>query len=184
VNQSTGVSDLALIQAIAAGQTAALDELYTRYGGPIYSFLMARLGDPGQAEEVLQDVIMSVWRSAVGFRGDSKVLTWLLTIARNRAINLQRKRKLDVVPLFDEVDAPLGETGPLEKVVRQSEHAAVREALLKLPEKQREVLVLVFYHQLSEAEVSQVLDIPPGTVKSRLHRGKERLRRVLVQSEV
>lgn len=184
MNVHEASSDEALLQAVASQQPGALDELYRRYSGAILGFLLARLDDPGQAEEVLQDVILAVWRHAASFRGESKVLTWLLSIARNHATNIQRKRRLPIVPLVDELDAALNETGPLEKVIRKSEQGAVREALRRLPPRHREVLVLVFYHQLSEAEIARVLDIPPGTVKSRLHRGKEQLRRVLLQGEV
>jgi RNA polymerase sigma factor (sigma-70 family) len=175
-------SDLALIQAMAAGHAPALDELYARHGSAIFSFLMARTGDRPLAEEVVQDVMLAAWQGASGFRGESKVLTWLLTIARNRVINAQRRRDLPLVPYNDALDSPTDDTGPLEKVVKQAEQRAVRELLDKLPAHQREVLILVFYHQLSEVEVAEVLDIAVGTVKSRLFRGKEALRRGL-QSE-
>jgi RNA polymerase sigma factor (sigma-70 family) len=175
----TDTSDLALMQAIAGGHAPALDELYARYSSAIFGFLMARLSDRQLAEEVLQDVMLAAWRSAGSFRGESKVLTWLLSIARNRAINAVRKRKVPVVPYNDALDSPTDDTGPFERLVRQSEQRAVREVLQRLPDHQREVLVLVFYHQLTEAEVADVLGIAVGTVKSRLYRGKEALRRAL-----
>jgi RNA polymerase sigma factor (sigma-70 family) len=176
------MSDHALIQAIAAGHTPALDELYARFGSAVFGFLVARTGNRPLAEEVVQDVMLAAWQGAAGFRGESKVLTWLLSIARNRAINAQRRRDVPLVPYNDALDSPTDDTGPLEKVVRSAEQRAVREVLEKLPAHQREVLVLVFYHQLTEIEVAEVLDIAVGTVKSRLHRGKETLRKVL-QSE-
>jgi RNA polymerase sigma-70 factor (ECF subfamily) len=145
----------------------------------LLSFLTCRLGERPLAEEVLQDVMLAAWQGASQFRGESKVLTWLLAIARNRAINARRKHAPLAIPLSDAVNAQATDTGPLERVVRQHEHLAVRETLLKLPQQQREILVLVFYHQLSEAEVAQVLGISVGTVKSRLHRAKQMLRRVL-----
>lgn len=175
----TQSSDLALMHAMAAGQAPALDELYARYSSAILGFLIARLGDRQLAEEVLQDVMLAAWRGAEGFRGDSKVLTWLLSIARNRAINARRKYRPTLVPYQDALDSPTDDTGPFERLVRQSEHHAVRTVLEQLPDHQREVLVLVFYHQLTEAEVAGVLDIAVGTVKSRLHRGKQALRRAL-----
>jgi RNA polymerase sigma factor (sigma-70 family) len=176
--------DMALMQAMADGQSAALDALYARFSSAVFGFLMVRLNNRQTAEEVLQDVMLAAWRGAGGFRGESKVLTWLLTIARNRAINVQRRRKLTFVPFNDALDSPLDDTGPLERVVRQNEQRTVRETLRKLPEGQREVLTLVFYHQMTESEVAEVLDIPVGTVKSRLHRGKEALRRLLQQEAV
>jgi RNA polymerase sigma-70 factor (ECF subfamily) len=175
----TEVSDLALMQEIAVGHAPALDELYARYSSAIFGFLVARLRDHQLAEEVMQDVMLAAWRGAGSFRGESKVLTWLLSIARNRAINAVRKHHVPVVSYNDALDSPADDTGPFERLVRQSELRAVREVLDRLPDHQREVLVLVFYHQLTEAEVAGVLDIAVGTVKSRLHRGKEALRRAL-----
>jgi len=180
ITPMTQVPDLALMQAMAGGDARALDELYARYGAGIFSFLMARLGGERQlAEEVLQDVMLAAWNGAGGFRGDSKVLTWLLSIARNRAINATRRRRLPAVPFHDAINARADDTGPLEKVLRQTEHRVVREALVNLPANQREVLVLVFYHHLTMNEVAGVLRISTGTVKSRLHRAKEALRRTL-----
>jgi RNA polymerase sigma factor (sigma-70 family) len=175
----SSASELVLIQEMAAGNSGALDELYARYGPAIFSFLMARTSNMTLSEEVLQDVMLAAWRSAASFRGDSKVLTWLLTIARNRAINAQRRHTPLVISLNEASDLGAGDTGPLERLMRQGEYQAVREQLEHLPAHLREVLVLVFYHQLTEAEVAGVLDIPAGTVKSRLHRGKEALRKAL-----
>jgi len=175
--------DHLLIRQMAEGQTQALDELYARYGPGILNFLFARLNDRQLAEEVLQDVMLAAWRSAPNFRGESKVLTWLLTIARNRAINTQRKRRPTLVELNDEVKLQANDTGPLEKVSKLDKYEALRAGLDQLPDAQREVLVLVFFHQLSGAEVAEMLNISVGTVKSRLFRAKEMLRRVLPGEE-
>jgi RNA polymerase sigma-70 factor (ECF subfamily) len=172
-------SDRALIDAVAGGDTQALEALYARYGSAILNFLVARLGNPQLAEEVLQDVMLAVWRSAGTFRGDSKVLTWLLTIARNRAINATRKKRPTLVELNEEISLRDNDTGPLEHVIHQGQQAVIRDAIQQLPAGQREVLVLVFYHQMTGAEIAEILDITPGTVKSRLHRAKQTLRRLL-----
>jgi RNA polymerase sigma-70 factor, ECF subfamily len=171
--------DRALLRAMAAGDSRALDELYSRYGPAILSYLAARLYDRAQAEEVLQDVMLAVWRNAANFRGESKVLTWMLTIARNRAVNAMRKHQVSQTPLDDVFELQSTDTGPVEKLEKGSQREAVREALKHLPEMQREILELVFYHQLSGQEVADVLGINQGTVKSRLHRAKEALRRAL-----
>lgn len=171
--------DVLLIQGMAQGNAHALDELYARRGPGILSFLVAHVGDHTLAEEILQDVMLAAWNNAASFRGDSSVRTWLLVIARNRAMNTYRKRKLPLVTLDDAFGVFGNDTGPLEKVERKGNENRVRAALSQLPLQQREVLVLVFYHQLSGPEVAQVLGINEGTVKSRLHRAKEALRRVL-----
>lgn len=175
--------DWQLIRAMAAGDAGALDELYARHGPYILSFLVARLRNRQLAEEVLQDVMLSAWNSAASFREESKVRTWLLVIARNRAINMQRKRKLQLVQLYEEGDMLSEDTSPSQRMERYDNKSLVREAINQLPEHQREVLVLVFYHQLSGPEVADVLDISVGTVKSRLHRAKEMLKRVLMKED-
>jgi RNA polymerase sigma-70 factor (ECF subfamily) len=171
--------DYALIQAIATGDARALDELYARHGPGLLSYLTAYTSDRQLAEEVLQDVMLAVWENAGGFRGDSKVRTWLLVIARNRALNAQRRKMPDIVSIDDVYEPASGDTEPLERLARKTERALLRAALDKLPSVHREILVLVFYHQLSGAEVAEVLGINIGTVKSRLHRAKEALRRVM-----
>ncbi len=171
--------DAALIRRMASGEVHALDELYTRFGPAILSYLAVRLYDRALAEEVLQDVMLAVWRSAASFRGESKVLTWMLTIARNRAINTMRKHNVTQTPLDDVFEIQSPDTGPQEKLEKLNQSAMVRRALWTLPEMQREILELVFYQQLSGAEVADVLGINTGTVKSRLHRAKEALRQAL-----
>lgn len=171
--------DVALIQAIAAGEARALDELYARHGPGLLSYLTAYTNDRQLAEEVLQDVMLAVWDNAANFRGDSKVRTWMLVIARNRALNAQRRKMPDIVSIDDVYEPASTDTEPLERLARQAQMAMLRAALDRLPGVHREILVLVFFHQLSGLEVAQVLGINVGTVKSRLHRAKEALRRVM-----
>jgi RNA polymerase sigma-70 factor, ECF subfamily len=172
--------DYALIQGMAARDSRALDELYERHGRGILSFLVAQLHDNRQlAEEVLQDVMLAAWENAGNFRGESKVRTWLLVIARNRALNAVRRRSPLLVELDDNLSNYDDDTSPLERVQRQFRGQALRKAIENLPAQHKEILVLVFYQGLSGAEVAQVLKISEGTVKSRLHRAKEALRRLL-----
>src|SRR5262249_2890316 len=151
----------------------ALNDLYARYGGLLLAFLNARVGNRELAEELLQDVMLAAWEHASSFEMRSKVKTWLLVIARNRAINSYRKKRVPVIHLSDVFHVQSEDTGPMEAAERDERKDAVREAIQKLPEAQREVLVLVFYHGLTGPEVAEVLDISEGTVKSRLHRAKE-----------
>jgi RNA polymerase sigma-70 factor (ECF subfamily) len=171
---------MTLIQGMAAGDSQALDLLYAKYGRAILAFLMAHLHENRQlAEEVLQDVMLAAWDHAASFRGDSKVKTWLLVIARNRALNALRRHSPIWVELNEDLTAVDDETSPLERVQRQVKGQALRKAIDSLPNQHREILTLVFYEQLSGVEVAQVLGISEGTVKSRLHRAKDALRRVL-----
>lgn len=171
--ESEDLSDAGLIRAMAAGEAEALRTLYERLGPRVLSYLLGQLPTRELAEEVLQDVFLAAWRASGGFRGDSKVLTWLLTIAHNRAINARRRKQLDKVPLdsrrHGDVRAPdLGE--------RVAHRMDVRHALRTLPEAQRAALELVFFHGLAIAEAAAVLDVAPGTIKSRIFRAKAALR--------
>jgi len=168
---------LALLHRIARQDEDALDELYRRVGPGLLGYLIGRLQDAHLAEEVLQDVLLAAWRSAPHFRGECRVLTWLLTIARSRAINAFHRQ---IVPAAHDVPIDGPDLDKISQTSSSVETASVyldlRAAFQELPEEQRETLELVFYHGLSQEEVAQVLNIAPGTVKSRLHRAKDRLR--------
>jgi RNA polymerase sigma-70 factor (ECF subfamily) len=171
--------DLTLLREIAAGQAWALEALYARVGPALLSYLVAWLSDRQQAEEVLQDVMLAVWDHARNFRNESSVYTWLLVIARNRAMNAQRRYHPDSVPLDDRETFPSPDTGPQEAAEKRATASTVRKAIAELPDHQREVLVLTFYHHLSGQEIADMLGISLGTVKSRLNRAKEALRHLL-----
>ena len=179
--RNTAVStdpDIILFQRIARGDESALEELYQHFAPGLLSYLARRLGDQRLAEEVLQDVMLAAWRSAAHFRGECSVSTWLLTIARNRSINAYHRQVIpaaSVVPLEDPDDANfLFSPDPPES---QFDLLAAVQAL---PDEFRETLELVFIHGLSLDETGRVLGVPVGTVKSRLHRAKERLRRLVM----
>jgi RNA polymerase sigma-70 factor (ECF subfamily) len=172
--------DLPLMQAMAKKDSSALEELYQRHGARLLAYLSARLGDAGLAEEVLQDVMLSVWQNASRFRGECRVVTWLMAIARNRAINAFH-RKLPASSAALSIDDPnlawIGKKSPeIEKV---GAYEGVQAALLAISEEQRETLELVFFHGLSLSETAYVQGISTGTVKSRLHRAKARIREIM-----
>jgi RNA polymerase sigma-70 factor (ECF subfamily) len=165
-----------LVQAIGRGDALALEELYRRHGLTILSYLIGQVSDRALAEELLQDVMLAVWQGAAHFRAESQVYTWMLAIARKRAITARQKRQIPAVPLSD--NAAASTPGPLETLVRQDEREAMRTALDALPPGQRETLELIFYHDLSGPEAAAVLGVAPGTIKSRLSRAKTLLLRL------
>lgn len=170
-------SDPTLVARLAAGETQALDVLYARHGLALLGYLVGQVGDQALAEEILQDVMLAVWHGAGSFRGDSSVRTWMLAIARRRAITERQRRSVDAVALDDDLAA--NDTGPLDVLIQRAERDDLRAALRRLPDDQRETLELVFYHDLSGPEVAEVMGISPGTVKSRLHRAKALLKGLL-----
>jgi RNA polymerase sigma-70 factor (ECF subfamily) len=172
--------DLALLKAMVRHDVLALEELYRRRGPGILAYLAGRLRERGLAEEVLQDVMLSAWQGAPRFRGECRVYTWLLAIARNRAINAFHRQRSAHAPAvsFEEAQLEwLGEASP--EIESFGAYDGIYAALLTLPEEQRETLELVFFHGLSLAETALVLRISAGTVKSRLHRAKARMREIM-----
>jgi RNA polymerase sigma-70 factor (ECF subfamily) len=155
-----------------------LEILYARHGPALLSYLTGQLGERQRAEEVLQDVMLAVWQAAPSFRGDSQVRTWLLAIARYRAINARQRHPAPADPLPDQMIAS-GEA-PLEAIAQAAQQDEVRRALQALPDDQREALELVFFHGLTGPEAARVQNVAVGTIKSRLHRAKAALRKALL----
>lgn len=163
--QSLDLQDLRRVQA---GEQHALRALYDRHHGGLYRFLRSDLGRE-DAEEVLQDVFMTVWHRAGTFREASTVSTWLYGIARNLARNRQRKHR----PTHELLE------GDAAYTPEQVEFLTALAAVRRLPAREREVVELVSLGELSLAEAASVLGIPVGTVKSRLHAARQRLRAAL-----
>jgi RNA polymerase sigma-70 factor (ECF subfamily) len=166
--------DHTLVRAMAAGEEAALDALYARHGARLLAYLLGQLGERALAEEALQDVMLAAWKGAPHFRAESRVTTWLIGIARYRALNVRRGQR----PHHREAASldTLGSLADGEGDDPFAHELVVRTALAALPAHQRETLELIFYHQLSGDEAAAVLGVAPGTVKSRLHRALAALR--------
>ncbi|MBB2911785.1 RNA polymerase sigma-70 factor (ECF subfamily) [Streptosporangium becharense] len=163
--------DARVIARIAWGDPQALTELYERYARPLFAFLYRLAGDRGTAEEILQDTLLAVWRSAHTYQGRSTVGTWLFGVARRQAHN--RLRATPPPLAADPFDRPDPAPGPEELATGDDR---VQKALARLPLAQREVVVLAFLDDLGHREIAEVLGIPVGTVKSRLHHARATLR--------
>lgn len=165
---SAVVTDEALLQRLGDGDARALETLYQLHGAALFGFLLAITDDRTLAEEVLQDTLLAAWRSAAGFRGGAKVRTWLFAIARRQARDRTRRRRLPVVA--DEEGAMVADPapGPEQLALLRDDVADVVQAARELPPHQREVLALIFVHELTYEEAARVVGVPLGTVKSRL----------------
>jgi len=173
------IDDVQLLKRIAREDRQALAELYTRYQRPLFSYLLQLTPDYGLAEELLQDTLVAVWKSARTFEGRSSVLTWLVGIARRQAHNTLRQRKLPLVDISELDCMPAQELEPeafaLASVVRDE----LAQAFRQLAPVHREVLLLTFIQELSYQEIATVLEVPVGTVKSRLSNARRALRAFL-----
>jgi len=175
-------TDFDLIQRIAAGDEDALRILYAAYGQRLYAYAIRRTGDRSLADEVVQDSLVAVWQGAPRFRGEGRVIAWLLGIVHHKALNALRGRNVLPLPDGDGVNEP---QDPAPSPVERADHGEQRRQLLaamaQLSGEHRTVLDLVFYQGLSLAETAEVCGCPVGTIKSRLAYAKACLRGVLTR---
>jgi RNA polymerase sigma-70 factor (ECF subfamily) len=172
--------DRELVRRVASRDRDALTDLYRRHGGALFGQILFVVGDRGMSEEIVQDTMVAVWRDAASFRGDSRVLSWMIAIARRKARDRMRRCRPAVVDndLFEHADAT---AGPEVLALDRVEMAEVAAALTTLRPRHREVLGLVFGAGLSLPEVADVLEIPVGTVKSRLNAARTALSQHLAE---
>lgn len=173
------LSDLELVKALAAGELDAMDTLYGRYSGLAYSLALRILGDPGRAEDAVQDAFVRIWSRAASFDASRGSLrTWVLTVVRNRAVDYLRgapARQRSELELRVEVPAAGAGSDPWGVVSESLERSAVREALASLPPEQRQMIELAYYGGYTQTEIAGMVDVPLGTVKSRTRLAMEKL---------
>ena len=173
-----GLSDETLLAAMGAGDADAAAVFVRRFQSRVYGLALTMLHDPGLAEDVAQETFVRAWRSAGTYdarRG--RVPTWLLAIARNLAIDRARLRP--VIPVDPEVIASELDIAKHDAVPDVVERERMREALAALPEDQRRALVLVAYAGKTAREISELDEVPLGTVKTRIRAAMHKLRETL-----
>ncbi len=175
------VSDVALLQAIARGDEASLARLYDQYRVILFGLLVRILNSREEAEDVLQEVFLQVWRRAGDYdeqRG--KPFTWLVTLTRSRAIDrlriLSSRQRLATSVAQDQ---PAEASDALKETVRSEQKDIVRQALAELPEEQRRTLLLAYFEGLTQTEIAAKLNAPLGTVKTRMRSALTKLRETL-----
>lgn len=175
--------DAALVARIAVGDAAALGELHDRHAGILLALVRRILGDRGEAEEIVQEVFLQVWHQAARYDlRRSAVSTWLVLIARSRAIDRLRTRKVASRTLDAfQVEKKDAHTSPDEgrSVHLAQQRHRVREVLDALPQEQREVLELAFFADLTQSEIAERTGTPLGTVKTRTLLAMKKLRQAL-----
>ena len=175
----TTADDQASLERMARGDQAGLAEMYDRHGRLVYSLALRIVRDRGDAEDVTQDVFVQAWRQASRFdttRGN--VAAWLLTMARSRAIDLIRRRRVRPQPGADDMVMETKDASPAPDVqfewVQRAE--VIQEAMGALPLLQRLAIELAFFEGLTQAEIAEQLEVPLGTVKTRIRQGLLKLR--------
>jgi RNA polymerase sigma-70 factor (ECF subfamily) len=174
-------SDVALLQAIGRGDEAALARLYDQYRVILFGLLIRILNSREEAEDVLQEVFLQVWRRAGDYdeqRG--KPFTWLVTLTRSRAIDRLRalgaRQRLATSAAQEQ---PEEASDALKETYRSEQKEIVRQALADLPEEQRRTLLLAYFEGLTQSEIAAKLNAPLGTVKTRMRTALTKLRESL-----
>ncbi|MBB6410228.1 sigma-70 family RNA polymerase sigma factor [Mesorhizobium sangaii] len=168
-------TDRALVDRVAKGDRAAVRLLFMRHHARIYRFVARQTGSDMMADDIANEVFLELWRQAPSFEGRSEVSTWLLGIARFKALSSLRKKKEDWID--DEAAAAVPDSADTPEVVTMKEDkaAALRRFVDALPEEHRTVIDLAYYHGQSVGEIGEVLGIPVATVKTRMFYARKKL---------
>lgn len=176
---TAGLDDRVLMTRVQARDETALRQLIARHQTRVFRFIAARIREPAAAEELTNEVFMELWQKAHTYEGRSSPATWLLAIAHNRAISSTRRRREEAWS-DDEANALVDENDDPEVSLQKADKGAVmRACLARLSAEHREIIDLVYYHEQSIAEVSEVLGIPEATVKTRMFYARKKLSEVL-----
>ena len=172
-------SDEMLLESIAAGEKSAMHVLYARHNVRVYRFILRIVGDTSVAEDLVSQVFLDVWRTAGQFEGRSQVSTWMLAIARFKALTALRNRRHE--DLDQEEVLQIADTGdtPETAMDRSQTSSALRQAIALLSPAHREIIDLVYYHEKSVEEVGQIIGIPQATVKTRMFYARKHLAELL-----
>lgn len=177
-----------LIQRAGQGQESAFEQLVKTYEKPVYNLCLRMCGDRDEAFDLAQETFLKAWHAISLFQGEGKFQTWLMRIASNTCLDyLRKKRRRNLVSLteLDDESQPIErqiadyEADPALLAERAQDHQAVRDAMDKLPPNDRLILSMRAIQDMSYQEIGEALELQPGTVKSRIARAREKLRRSL-----
>ena len=166
-------SDVNLVNWIAAGDELAMQTLFARHRTFVYRWLLGFVSND-LAEDLLNEVFFAVWRQADRFEGRSSVSTWLMSIARFKALSARRRR---VPELGEEIETSVADPADDPAAALQEKHRSelLRRALSRLSSEHRKIIDLVYYHEKSIAECAEILGIPAATVKTRMFYARKKL---------
>ncbi|CUT16077.1 RNA polymerase sigma-70 factor (ECF subfamily) [Bradyrhizobium sp. GM2.2] len=172
-------SDDMLLESIADGNRTSMHILYCRHNVRVYRFILRIVRDATTAEDLVSQVFLDVWRTAGQFQGRSQVSTWLLSIARFKALTAMRQRRFEDIDQEDVRQIADGCDTPETSLDRSDTSAILRACVQKLSPAHREIITLVYYHEKSVEEVGQIIGIPQSTVKTRMFYARKQLAELL-----
>ena len=170
-------SDEALIAKIASGNRLAMQVLFARHHARIYRFVLRLIGSEALAEDITSEVFLNVWRQARRFEARSAVTTWLLAIARYKALAEMRRR----YEASDEGTVDANDPADDPEATFETKHRGeiLRSCLTRLSPRHREIIDLVYYHEKSVQEAADILRVPGNTVKTRMFHARKKLSQLL-----
>jgi len=179
LNADPATSDAELIGRIATGDRLAMQVLFSRHHVRVYRFVLRIVGSETIAEDMIGEVFLDVWRQADRFEGRSAVSTWLLAIARFKALSAIRRRGDEA--LDDDAAAAIEDPSDDPEVAAQKKDksAVLQKCLMSLSPEHREIIDLVYYHERSVEDVARIVGIPGNTVKTRMFYARKRLGELL-----
>ncbi len=179
-SSAASISDLELLRVLAAGQVNALGTLYDRYARLVYSLAYRILENSEEAEEITQDVFLTLWRRNTYNPDRGSLSSFLATMTRSRAIDKLRSKgtRFKMMQRLQTIVHPEA-TSPLELAAMAERSQVLSAALSQLSEAERQILEIAYYEGLSQSEIAKRLNIPLGTVKTRSRQGLLKLRQTL-----
>lgn len=168
-------SDRELVARVAAGERAAVRLLFMRHHARVYRFAARQTGSESMADDIANEVFLEVWRQASRFEARSEVSTWLLGIARFKALSLRRKRKEEWLDDSRAAMVPCSADDPEVVAMKQDKGTALKRMVEALPEEHATVVDLAYYHGKSVSEIAAILSIPEATVKTRMFYARKKL---------
>lgn len=184
------MDETVLLRQAAEGDQSAFEALVRQYQKPVYNLALRMAGNEDDAFDLAQEAFLRAWRGLKFFKGESSFSTWLYRLTSNVCIDFLRQKKrsktvslsfLDDEDGQHELDRPDPAPGPEDRAIRADERARMERALNALEPEYREALTLCAIEGLSYIEISEILDLPTGTVKSRIFRAREKMRRKLLE---
>jgi RNA polymerase sigma-70 factor (ECF subfamily) len=174
-------AETALVERCRRGELGAFEELYRAHAGKLFSLVLRMVGNPSDAEDLLQDIFLAAHRKLEGFRGESALGTWLYRLAMNQCLDHLRSRSAKTGQLTDTLDdeAPMPDAGSRGIAAQAVAKLDLERALAQLPEGCRAAFLLYDVEGLDHREVADALGIAEGTSKSQVHKARLRLRALL-----
>jgi RNA polymerase sigma-70 factor, ECF subfamily len=181
---SQGADDRQLMERIAAQDQTALRVLFARHQVRVFRFVVRIVRNEAMAEELTNEVFLEVWRQARNYEGRASALTWMLSIAHNRAVSSLRKRREEALDEEQAREIEDPDDDPEITAQKVDKSAIMRRCMEQLTPDHREIIDLVYYHEMSIGEVGAIIGIPENTVKTRMFYARKRLSELLISAGV